>query len=181
LRAKLITIQQLCEVALFNDQFQIVKGQYPDLQGRRLIHETIRRMVNRLVVDLVENSQKLLAQAAPASIDAVRKQSGPLIGFSDNVRDESLALKRFLRNNLYRHYRVHRMTVKADNILRDLFDGFMNNIYLLPPEHQRTAQRFAEEAGDAGKARAVADYIAGMTDRFAIMEHKRIFDPSELT
>ena len=92
-----------------------------------------------------------------------------------------MALKRFLRNNLYRHFRVHRMTVKADNILRDLFNGFMHNIHLLPPEHQDTAQRFAEEAGEAGKARAVADYIAGMTDRFAIMEHKRIFDPSELT
>ena len=181
LRAELISIEQLCEVALFNDQFQVVKGQYPKLKGRRLIHETIRRMINRLVVDLIENSQAQLAQAAPESIDAVRNHQQELIGFSQDVREESLALKRFLRNNLYRHFRVHRMTVKADNILRDLFNGFMHNIHLLPPEHQHTAQRFAEEAGEAGKARAVADYIAGMTDRFAIMEHKRIFDPSELT
>jgi len=181
LRAELITIEQLCEVALFNEQFQVVKGQYPKLKGRRLIHETIRRMINRLVVDLIENSQTQLAQAAPESIDAVRRHPQELIGFSQDVREESLGLKRFLRNNLYRHYRVHRMTVKADNILRDLFNGFMNNVYLLPTEHQRTAQRFAEEVGEAGKARAVADYIAGMTDRFAIMEHKRIFDPSELT
>ena len=181
LRAKLITIEQLCEVALFNDQFLVVKRQYPTLKGRRLIHETIRRMINRLVTDLIENSQALLAQTAPDSINAVRSHAHELIGFSQNVREESLALKRFLRNNLYRHYRVHRMTVKADNILRDLFNGFMHNIHLLPPEHQQTALRFAEEAGDTGKARAVADYIAGMTDRFAIMEHKRIFDPSELT
>jgi dGTPase len=181
LRAELITIEQLCEVALFNDQFQVVKGQYPKLKGRRLVHETIRRMINRLVVDLIENSQAQLAQAAPDSIEAVRRHQLELIGFSQDVREESLGLKRFLRNNLYRHYRVHRMTVKADNILRDLFNGFMHNIHLLPPEHQQTATRFAEETGEAGKARAVADYIAGMTDRFAIMEHKRIFDPSELT
>lgn len=181
LRAELISIEQLCEVALFNDQFRVVRGQYPQLKGRRLIHETIRRMINRLVVDLVENSQALLAAAAPADIDAVRQNETALIGFSASLREESLALKRFLRNNLYRHYRVHRMTVKADKILRDLFNGFMHNIYLLPPEHQRNAQRFTEESGDIGKARAVADYIAGMTDRFAIMEHKRIFDPSELT
>jgi dGTPase len=181
LRAKLITIEQLCGVDLFNDQFQIVKGQYPQLKGRRLVHETIRRMINLLVVDLIENSQAQLAQAAPQSIDAVRQHAQELIGFSADMREQSLGLKRFLRNNLYRHYRVHRMTVKADTILRDLFNGFMDNIQLLPPEHQRNAQRFAEETGEVGKARAVADYIAGMTDRFAIMEHKRIFDPSELT
>ncbi|MBI1424108.1 MAG: deoxyguanosinetriphosphate triphosphohydrolase [Gammaproteobacteria bacterium] len=181
LRAKLISIEQLCEVALFNDQFQVVKAQYPKLTGRRLVHETIRRMINLLVVDLIENSQGMLTAAAPESIDAVRGYHRELIGFSEHMRQQSLELKRFLRNNLYRHYRVHRMTVKADKILRDLFNGFMHNIYLLPPEHQHTAQRYAEATGEAGKARAVADYIAGMTDRFAIMEHRRIFDPSELT
>ncbi len=181
LRAELISIEQLCEVALFNNQFQLVKNQYPKLMGRRLVHETIRRMINHLVVDLIESSQKQLAEAAPDSIDAVRSRSQEIVGFSQAVREESLDLKRFLRNNLYRHYRVHRMTAKADTILRDLFTAFMDNIRLLPPEHQQTAQRFTEEAGEAGQARAVADYIAGMTDRFAIMEHKRIFDPSELT
>jgi len=181
LRAELISIEQLCEVMLFNEQFQEVKTRYPKLKGRRLVHETIRRMINRLVVDLIENSQAQLAEAAPDSIDAVRRHQQELIGFSPDVREQSLALKRFLRNNLYRHFRVHRMTSKADKILRDLFNGFMQNIQLLPPEHQLSAQQYAEEAGDAGRARAVADYIAGMTDRFAIMEHKRIFDPSELT
>jgi len=181
LRAELISIEQLCEVALFNDQFQIVKRQYPQLKGRRLVHETIRRMINHLVVDLIESSQKQLAAVAPDSIDAVRSHTQELVGFSPAVREESLDLKRFLRNNLYRHFRVHRMTVKADTILRDLFTAFMDNIHLLPPEHQSIAKRFAEESGELGQARAVADYIAGMTDRFAIMEHKRIFDPSELT
>ncbi|MEJ2390921.1 MAG: deoxyguanosinetriphosphate triphosphohydrolase [Gammaproteobacteria bacterium] len=181
LRAELISIEQLCEVSLFNDQFQVVTKQYPSLRGRRLVHETIRRMINLLVVDLIESSQSKLAQTRPDSIDAVRRHGQELIGFSQSVREQSLGLKRFLRNNLYRHYRVYRMTVKANNILRDLFNGFMDNLQLLPPGHQRIAQQFAEAGGEAGKARAVADYIAGMTDRFAIMEHKRIFDPSELT
>jgi len=181
LRAKLISIEQLCEVALFNDQFQVVKNQYPHLKGRRLVHETIRRMINRLVVDLIEYSQQQLTDVAPQSIADVRSHGQDIIGFSPAVREQSLELKRFLRQNLYRHYRVYRMTVKADKILRDLFNGFMDNIRLLPPEHQQIAQRYAEATGDVGKARAVADYIAGMTDRFAITEHRRIFDPSELT
>jgi dGTPase len=138
-------------------------------------------MINRLVVDLAENSQAQLEKAAPDSVDAVRGHHMELIGFSAELREQSLALKRFLRQNLYRHYRVHRMTAKADKILRDLFSGFMQNIQLLPPKHQSTARHNTEQSGDAGRARAVADYIAGMTDRFAIMEHKRIFDPSELT
>ena len=181
LRAGLINIEQLTQVTLFNDQFQVVKRQYPKLGGRRLIHEIIRRMINVLVVDLVEHSQQRLMQVGPQSIDEVRQQPASLIGFSDDIREQSLELKRFLRTNLYRHYRVHRMTSKADRILRDLFSGFMNDSLLLPPEHQQTVKRYEEAQGDTGRARVVADYIAGMTDRFAISEHKRIFDPSELT
>ena len=181
LRAGLLTIEQLTQVELFNAQYKVVTSQYPELTGRRLIHETIRRMINELVVDLVETSQQRLTTVAPGSVDQVRAQPSPLIGFSDEMRERSLELKRFLRNELYRHYRVHRMTSKADRIIRDLFDGFMQDIKLLPPEHQNTANRFESETGPAGRARAVADYIAGMTDRYAIMEHRRIFDPSELT
>ena len=181
LRAKLIDIEQLTEVELFNSQHQVVIQQYPELTGRRLVHETTRRMINELVVDLVETSQERLKTAAPKTIDEVRSQDGPLIGFSDKMREQSLELKRFLREKLYRHYRVHRMTKKADLIIHDLFDGFMHDIRLLPPEQQATADRYQHEQGDPGRARAVADYIAGMTDRYAIMEHRRIFDPLELT
>jgi len=181
LRAELITLEALCEVKLFNEQYTVVKKRYPELNGRRLIHETIRRIINCLVVDLVETSQHRLSQANPQDIDDVRNQSQPLIGFSDNIKEQSLELKRFLRKNLYQHYRVHRMTNKADQIIQDLFNGFMEDIHLLPPAHQKSVQQVEVENGDMGKARAVADYIAGMTDRYAIMEHKRIFDPSELT
>ena len=181
LRAGLITIEQLTQVNLFNTHYEVVKAQYPKLQGRRLIHETIRRMINELVVDLVETSQQRLKEATPDSIEQVRSQPGPLIGFSDGMREQSLELKRFLRNKLYQHFRVHRMTSKADRIIRDLFEGFMQDIKLLPPEQQETARRYEESMSDSGRALAVADYIAGMTDRYAIMEHRRIFDPSELT
>jgi dGTPase len=181
LRAGLISIEQLCQVSLFNDQFEIVKKQYPEISGRRLIHETIRRMINELVVDLIETSQKNLKNVAPTSVDQVRSHDAALISFSQQMRERSLELKRFLRNELYRHYRVHRMTSKADRIIRDLFSGFMHDIRLLPPKHQRNARHHEEDSGAPGRAQVVADYIAGMTDRYAIMEHKRIFDPSELT
>lgn len=181
LRAELISLEALCEVKLFNEQYTVVKRRYPELKGRRLIHETIRRIINCLVVDLVETSQHRLSKANPQGIDDVRNQSEPLIGFSDNIKEQSLELKRFLRKNLYQHYRVHRMTKKADRIIQDLFNGFMEDIHLLPPGQQKSVHQLEVENGDMGKARAVADYIAGMTDRYAIMEHKRIFDPSELT
>lgn len=181
LRAGLITIEQLSQVGLFNDQFELVRKQYPEITGRRLIHETTRRMINELVVDLVETSQENLESVAPESVDQVRSHGAPLISFSNEMRERSLELKRFLRNELYRHYRVHRMTNKADRIIRDLFSGFMHDIKLLPPEHQKTARHHEEASGISGRAQIVADYIAGMTDRYAISEHKRIFDPSELT
>lgn len=181
LRAELITLEALCEVELFREQYETVLQTYAGLTGRRLIHETIRRMINCLVVDLIETSQRNLQQASPATIEEVRKQPAPLIGFSEDMKAKSQELKRFLRRNLYQHYRVHRMTRKADRIIQDLFHGFMNDIKLLPPEHQQNVKQLEASGGDTGKARAVADYIAGMTDRYAIMEHKRIFDPSELT
>ncbi len=181
LRAKLISIEQLNEVALFNAQFTVVKSLYPKLEGRRLVHETIRRVINVLVVDLIETSQARLKEAAPKSVDEVRQQGLALIGFSDEMREQSLQLKRFLRKELYRHYRVHRMSNKADRIIRDLFKGFMSDVHLLPPEQQKTASDYEHDDGMHGRALAVADYIAGMTDRYAIREHKRIFDPNELT
>jgi len=178
LRAGLIHVDALREIRLFNDQYEEVRRRYPDLVDRRRIHETIRRMINRLVVDLVETSQSRIAAAAPDSVDAVRTQTSPLIGFSDEIREANLELKRFLRKELYRHYRVHRMTAKAQRVIQELFAAFMEDPRLLPPEHQDYTQRLEAEQGLPGRARAVADYIAGMTDRYAIAENRRIFDPA---
>ncbi len=181
LRAGLIDVAQLCEVTAFREQFEVVKNTYPDLPERRTIHEVVRRMINRQVIDLVETSQTRLAAAAPADIGAVRAWPTPLIGFSDDMRAQNLELKQFLRKELYQHYRVRRMTAKAARVISELFEVFMRDPRLLPPEPAHNTQVLEEAQGTAGRARAVADYIAGMTDRYAIKEYNRLFDPLQLT
>ncbi|MBI2779039.1 MAG: deoxyguanosinetriphosphate triphosphohydrolase [Gammaproteobacteria bacterium] len=181
LRAGLIDVAQLCEVTAFREQYEIVKNTYPDLPERRTIHEVVRRMINRQVVNLVETSRTRLAAAAPTDIDAVRAWATPLIGFSDAMRTQNLELKQFLRRELYQHYRVRRMTTKAGRVISELFEVFMNDPRLLPPEPAHNTQVLEEAQGTAGRARAVADYIAGMTDRYAIKEYNRLLDPLQLT
>jgi dGTPase len=171
MRSGLITLEQLEQVTLFADNLNKVRQQYPNLLGRRLIHETVRRMINALVVDLCQQSTANIAKANPADIDEVRKNP-MLIGFSVEMREQQTELKRFLRANLYQHYRVNRMTVKAQRIVKELFAVFLDDIRLMPDEFQARA---LQEASQMDKARAVADYIAGMTDRYAIKEHQRLF------
>ncbi|MEW5770632.1 MAG: deoxyguanosinetriphosphate triphosphohydrolase [Pseudomonadota bacterium] len=171
LRSGLITLEQLEDVPIFARHLDEVRARYPALNDRRLIHETVRRMINTLVVDMVEQTRRNLVEHRPQDIDAVRA-CPPLAAFSPAVREESQALKRFLFHNLYRHYRVERMSNKARRLLRELFEAFTGNPKLLPPEHR--------ERAEADPHRAVADYIAGMTDRYAIREHRRLFDIEEL-
>ena len=180
-RAGLLDERELCELELFGRQYREVTVRYPEISGRRRMHEVIRRMINYVVTDLVENSARRIAEAAPASADEVRSQAGPLVAFSDQVRDENRTLKRHLHKNLYQHYRVLRMTNKAARVIRELFDAFMQDGRLMPPEHAGKALRAMDQEGEAGKARIVADYIAGMTDRYALLEHQRLFEPSERT
>ena len=170
LRSGLITIEQLQDVELFASQLDIVKAKYPKLEQKRLIHETIRRMINVLVVDLCENSSTNIAKNAPKNIQDIR-QAPYLVSFSEGMAAKNLALKQFLRKNLYQHYKVNRMSAKAERVIRELFAVFIGDIGLMPHEFQQHAK--------ADKARAVADYIAGMTDRFAIREHRRLFAVEE--
>ncbi len=181
LRAGLISIQQLQEIPLFNDQYEEVRQRYPDLSQRRVIHEVVRRLINCQVVDLVQTSSELLQRYHPPDLEAVRHHSQPLIAFSPGMRERNLELKRFLRTQLYRHYRVHRMSVKALRVIRELFAAFFGDPRLLPDEAQAKVQDLRRRKGEAGQARAVADYIAGMTDRYAIKEHQRVYNPGELT
>jgi dGTPase len=181
LRAGLVTIEQLAEVALFRRHLEAVRGRYPELRDRRLIHEIVRRMINDVVTDLIEESVRLLAAARPAGIDEVRAHDGPLVAFSAGKAAEHRELKQFLSEHVYRHYRVLRMTTKARRVLRELFEALFADVRLMPDEHRVTAQRLEAEQGAAGRARAVADYIAGMTDRYAFVEHRRLYSPSELT
>jgi dGTPase len=174
LRSGLITLEQLEQVTLFADNLNKVRAQYSGLTGRRLIHETVRRMINALVVDLCEQSNTNIANAAPETVDDVRSNA-MLISFSLAMRDQQTELKRFLRTNLYQHYRVNRMSSKAQRIVRELFQIFMQDVKLMPDEFQQRAK--LDRPTD--QARAVADYIAGMTDRYAIREYQRLFTVSD--
>jgi dGTPase len=147
-----------------------VLREHPSVSGRRLVHETVRRMIGTLVTDLTKSSAEAIRKAAPASIDEVR-QAPPRIAFSPRIREESLELKRFLRDNLYRHYRVLRTSAKAKRIVGDLFGAMLADNRLLPPEFQARARDNAP--------RAIADYVAGMTDRYAMLEHRRLFSIDE--
>jgi dGTPase len=180
IRAGLISIEQLLDVPLFEVYHAEVLAKYPLLAGRRLVYEILRRMINHLVSDLIDSSASRLAASGVRSIAEVRSQSAALIGFSDATRESNHALKTFLREKLYKHYKVRRMTAKARRVVRELFEVFFNDPALMPDEHEaRTRSELVR--GPAGRARAVADYIAGMTDRYAILEHSRLFDPSERT
>jgi dGTPase len=170
-------VEELSEVALFREQYGEVRMFYPALSPRRTVHEVVRRIINRQVVDLIETSTRHLDEAAPTDIDAVRMQGKPLIVFSDGMHEQNLELKRFLRTRLYRHYRVHRMTAKAARTITALFSAFLDDPRLLPSEVQQQAAMKEEQHGKDGRARVVADYIAGMTDRYAIAEYERTFNP----
>ena len=166
LRSELIALDDLVQVPVFARHLDEVKTTYPGLQDRRLIHETIRRMINTFVTDLTEESRGRILAHGPSDIEAVR--SGPrLIGFSAAVERQQQELQAFLRNQLYKHYRVQRMANKAKRIIRELFGAFFEDTRLLPPEFQLRARDDAP--------RAIADYIAGMTDRYAMKEYRRIF------
>jgi len=170
LRSGLLTLEQLDEVPMWARHRAEVAAVFPGINGRRAINETVRRMINTLIIDLIETTARNIAAANPKSIDAVRA-AGPLVSFSPKIHEEAAALKRFLFRHLYRHYLVMRMSAKAQRIISDLFGAFMQDPRLLPPQYQ---------AGPgADQPRLIAHYIAGMTDRYAIRERRRIFAVSE--
>lgn len=175
LRSGLISTEQMREVDLFSAQYDKVMWRYPELTGHRCVHETIRRMIGEQVIDLVETSRAKIAAVAPKSIDDVREHKEPLISFSDEMRSRNQELKKFLRENLYYHHKVYRMTRKAHQVIEALFNAFMEDIRLLPPEHQKYVREAQLEMGEAGQARVISDYVAGMTDRYATREYQRLF------
>ena len=175
IRSGLLTIEQLRETDMFALHYDQVKWKYPDLDDNRSVHETIRRMIGEQVVDLVNTSCGLIEEAGVKHIDDVRAQAAPLIRFSDEMFTQSRLMKKFLRENLYFHHQVYRMTRKAQQIIEALFNAFIDDIRLLPPEHQAYAKAAQLKGGSADYARVVADYVAGMTDRFAIKEYNRLF------
>jgi len=181
LRAGLIGIEQLGKITLFRVQYEEVMQAYPQLAPRRTIHEVIRRMINSQVTDLVDTSRARIMAADVRTLDDVRNQQEPIIGFGTEMAARNLEIKQFLRRRLYQHYRVRRMSAKADRIVKALFETFMQDTRVLPDAYQEKAANAEAGEGVAGRARVVADYIAGMTDRYAISEYEKLFYPSRLT
>jgi len=175
LRSGLLNIEQMRQVDLFSIQYDNVMWKYPDLTGQRCIHETIRRMIGEQVIDLVKTSTGLIKEAKLSDIGDVRSHSNQLISFSDKMRLRNQDLKNFLRKNLYFHHKVYRMTRKAHQVIEALFNAFMSDLRLLPPDHHQQAKNALLDHGERGQARVIADYVAGMTDRYATKEYSRLF------
>jgi dGTPase len=170
LRSGLITLEQLASVRLFSNHLDEVRKAYPALAERRVVHETIRRMINTLVSDVIAQTEKNIRAQMLKDVNDVR-DAPALLAFSAQMLELNRELKAFLRTHLYRHYLVLRMSAKAQRIISELFQAFMEDRRLLPPQFQRAAE--------LEHARAVADYVAGMTDRYAIREYRRLFAVEE--
>ena len=166
-RAGLLSLDQLREQPLFEKQYLEVHRLYPKLEDRRLIYEINRRMIGTVVTDLIEETRRRLEDARPTSIDDVRNAGKPLVSMSDDVYAQHVSLKKFLTRHLYSHEKKLEMTAKVQVMIRDLFQAYTEDVQLMP------AQYAAEAAGldEASRARVVADYIAGMTDRYAMAAH----------
>jgi dGTPase len=173
-RAGLISVDELRDVRVFARINSEVAALYPQTPPRRQLYETIRRMVDYLVSDLIVQSKKNIVESGVDSIQAVRAHLRPLISLSDGVLEEHQELKRFLRAKLYNHPKVREVMDEAGSTLKDLFDAYMDDPSRLPPEHQSLVARAEGDGGKPARARVVADYVAGMTDRFAYVEGARI-------
>ncbi|HTT78807.1 MAG TPA: deoxyguanosinetriphosphate triphosphohydrolase [Stellaceae bacterium] len=171
LRAGLFAVADLADVPLVGPVFGEIRARYPAIDEARLIHEAIRRLIDRMVRDLVGETGRRLAESGARTVDDIRRLTEPVAAFSPAMRAHDRALKRFLFARMYRHYRVNRMSSKARRVVRELFQLFLAEPECLPLEW-----RAPTGAGAAETARIVADYLAGMTDRFALDEHRRLFD-----
>src|SRR5947208_8013830 len=172
LRAGLFAVADLAEVPLVGAVLDEVARHYPGLEESRLIHESIRRLIDLMVRDLVEETRRALAASSPKSADDIRHLGRPVAAFSEAMRNHDRALKRFLYERMYRHDRVNRMTSNARRVVSELF-----RLFLAAPDHLPVEWRALIGDGETERARVVADYLAGMTDRFALDEHRRLVDP----
>jgi dGTPase len=185
LRAGLFTLDDVAELPLLGDIMRELHDRYPGLERQRLIHEMVRRMINHMVTDLIVETRRRIAEVKPASAADVRNAPHALVAFSEEMRAHDRVLRAFLKQRMYRHYKVNRVTSKTRRVVSELFALFMAEPECLPTEWQEDleALKGAALAGAQEKARArlVADYIAGMTDRFALAEYERMFDMESKT
>lgn len=170
LRSHMINLEQLKEVSLWQENFVRVSAEIGEGHEDLKFRATVKELINLLVTDLVEQTSKNIQERKILNVEDVRKRGNLLVGFSEKIKKQTVELKKFLFANLYRHYRVERMAVKADRILRDLFSTYLQNPKILPPE-------VFEKSIEKDSHRAICDYVAGMTDRFALEEHEKMFNP----
>lgn len=170
LRSGLISVKQLNECELFNHHYESIKLKWPDISPRRMTHELIRRMINSLVTDLVKTSKEKIESQGFKNIDDVRNAGEVMLVLSDMMQAKHLELKKFLRKNLYQHHHVQRMSDKAKRTVTDLFAAYSRDHGLLPS----AVRKMLTDSEPEIKYRLIADYIAGMTDRYAISEYERI-------
>ncbi len=173
-RAGLITTDELQDVAMFARFHSEVAAKYPETSPRRMLYETIRRMVDYLVSDVIVTTGENIRDSGVAEMDDVRRQPRPLVSLSGAAFEEHQELKRFLRSKLYNHPQVIEVMDQARDTLKDLFAAYFHESGNLPPEHRVLADKALAEGGLSARARVVADYVAGMTDRFAYMERRRL-------
>ncbi|MGZ9097333.1 MAG: deoxyguanosinetriphosphate triphosphohydrolase [Micavibrio sp.] len=178
LRAGLFTLDDLRRVPLLEEIIPVVERQYPEISEKILMHEVIREMIGAMVEDVLSETRRRLHQAQPHSVDDIRNAGQAMVAFSDDMLPKVNGLRAFLLENMYRHVTVRRMRLKVSRIVKDLYETFMTEYQLLPEEWQA---RIRDASGNDPKrlterARIVADYIAGMTDRYAIKEHERLFE-----
>ena len=171
-RAGLLSIEQLRQQPLFETPFAEVSGRYPQLEDRRLIYEIIRRMIGTLVSDLVEETSRRIAASGVQSIDDVRDAGKPLVSMSDDIHAQHVSLKKFLHEHLYSHEQKLSVTRQVQAMIPDLFAAYMDDENLMQGEFSSAASKV--KAHPASRARVVADYIAGMTDRYAIAAHEAL-------
>lgn len=174
LRAGLFAIDEIATVPLVSDALAHVRSLHGSMPESVLIHEMVRHLIGQMIADILAESQRRLSALSPASPEDIRAHERPVIAFSAAMREEVDRLRAFLFRNMYRHRYVTRATAKAKRVVRDLFDLYIGDPGMLPPEWAA----LAEAPGTPATARAVADFIAGMTDRYAIREHRKLFDIS---
>jgi dGTPase len=174
LRSGLITIQQLQQVGLFDQHYFDVNARFPDLPDKRKAQETIRRIINQLVCDLIDNTVKNIEHNNIKEIQDVRSAKTSIVAFSADIKKQMAELKSFLHANLYQHEQVNKMSANAKKVISNLFTNFYSNPELLPDEHRSKALARKKLGGNDEFARVIADYIAGMTDRYAQIEYGRI-------
>lgn len=177
LRAGLFGIDDLAPVPLVGEMFASVRARYPGIETSRLIHESVRRLIGLMVDDLIAETRRRIADLAPGCADDIRQAGRPIAAFSAAMQQNDRALKAFLRERMYQHYKLNRMTSKARRLVKDLFQLFVAEPECLPTEWRRRT----DGAATLRTARVVTDYIAGMTDRFAGDEHRRLFDVQSRT